>query len=174
MYRYRKLPILLLCILVSCYSYSTVRIVKRVDLSRIEESKKNKAPAGEKTPEEDTEKKFPWDGGAEAKNAKKHLYAVYVTKYFAAVRSFSPQAKINNRGVEHALRGELREAKILFQEAIREDERMGAACNNLAVIYEMTGNDEGAFAMYTRACLLEPDNKYFRSNFLYGVKDDIR
>ena len=41
----------------------------------------------------------------------------------------------------------------------------GAAENNLAVIYEITGEKNLAFKMYTRALLLSPENEKFKMNF---------
>lgn len=42
----------------------------------------------------------------------------------------------------------------------------GAAENNLAVIYEIAGEKNLAFKMYTKALLLSPDNEKFKKNFL--------
>jgi tetratricopeptide (TPR) repeat protein len=56
-------------------------------------------------------------------------------------------------------------AAILLQDAA-EIWQNGAAENNLAVIYELTGKKNLAFEMYTKALLLSPDNKIFKKNFL--------
>jgi tetratricopeptide (TPR) repeat protein len=143
----RKIALLALCLGISCHSYSPVRIVKKVEAPS--------ADAGDLAP-------------------RKAVQKIYLYKHFAMVRSFSPAAKINNRGVEFALRGEFREASILFREAAKEDPVMGAAFNNLGIVFEIAGNSEKAFAMYSKACQLEPGNRHFRNNFLYGVKDDDR
>ncbi len=42
----------------------------------------------------------------------------------------------------------------------------GAAENNLAIIYEITGEKNLAFKMYTKALLLAPENEKFKINFL--------
>jgi tetratricopeptide (TPR) repeat protein len=89
------------------------------------------------------------------------------TRYFADAFSFSPLIEINNKGVEYALKGMYTEAEILFNEAIKENEKFSFAYNNLAVIYELNNNKDRAFSMYLKACFLEPDNKYYRWNFLY-------
>jgi tetratricopeptide (TPR) repeat protein len=87
-------------------------------------------------------------------------------RYFSDVFSFSPLGEIINRGVEYALRGMYAEAEILFNEVLKEDEKCSSAYNNLGVIYEMNNKDK-AFTMYSKACILEPDNEYYRWNFLY-------
>jgi tetratricopeptide (TPR) repeat protein len=89
------------------------------------------------------------------------------TRYFADIISFSPAALINNKGIEYALNGMYGEAEILFNEAIKEDNKFSSAYNNIAVIHELNSNMDMAFAMYSKACILEPENKYIRWNFLY-------
>jgi tetratricopeptide (TPR) repeat protein len=89
------------------------------------------------------------------------------TRFFADVFSFSLLADINNKGVEYALKGMYAEAEILFNEAIKENEKLSFVYNNLAVIHELNNKKDAAFTMYSKACLLEPDNKYYRWNFLY-------
>lgn len=51
----------------------------------------------------------------------------------------------------------------------------GAAENNLAVIYEITGEKNLAFKMYTKALLLSPENEKFKMNFLSFInrKDPV-
>ncbi|MBN2403929.1 MAG: tetratricopeptide repeat protein [Spirochaetes bacterium] len=88
-------------------------------------------------------------------------------RYFTDVFSFSPLADINNKGVEFALKGMYAEAEILLNEALKEDEKCPFIYNNLGVVHELNNNKEKAFNMYSKACILEPDNKYYRWNFLY-------
>jgi len=87
-------------------------------------------------------------------------------KYYARIISYSAIAKINNRGVDLAIEGRFPEAEILFKEVSGENNAQGAACNNLGIIYEIFYDREMAFKMYSRACMLQPDNDKFRSNFL--------
>ncbi len=102
------------------------------------------------------------------------LSRVSYTRYFADTNSCLPVAEINNKGVEYALKGMYAEAEILFNEAVREDGKFSSAYNNLGVIHELGNSREAAFAMYSKACLLDPENKYFRWNFLYfcDIKTD--
>jgi len=93
-------------------------------------------------------------------------YRFYSKKYFALTFGTSPIDRINNKGVEYALQGRFKEAEILFQEILNEEERCGAVLNNLGIIYEIFCHYDRAFRMYARACLLEPGNEKFRRNFL--------
>ncbi len=90
-------------------------------------------------------------------------------KYFAYIRSTSPLARINNRGVDLALKGKFLDAESLFRESIQEDGGQPAVFNNLGIIYEVFRLREKAFDMYTQACIKEPGNSYFRNNFLSFV-----
>jgi hypothetical protein len=148
----------------SCYYYTPVRILKPVNLN---------------TPVENPEKKADIDARilesreriesfrVENKAQKKFIYKVYLKKYFAFSCSLSPAAKINNRGVNLALAGGFEEAQVLFVEALKEDNNMSAAINNLGIIYDISGLKTEASNCFSRACCLEPENEYFRNNFLY-------
>jgi len=98
---------------------------------------------------------------------------IHIVKYFAVTRSTSPAAVINRKGVENALQGRFNEARNLFLEALKEDPDMAAAYNNLGIVYEVFGRKDESSAMYSRACLIEPDNTRFRKNFLY-VNEGVR
>jgi tetratricopeptide (TPR) repeat protein len=87
-------------------------------------------------------------------------------KYFVFIRSSSAIARINNRGVDLALKGKFHDAEALFRESLREDSDQPAVYNNLGIIYEIFRLRKKAFDMYSRACIKEPDNSYFRDNFL--------
>lgn len=113
------------------------------------------------------------DGRWEERKGRR-IYKAYQKKYLAYVRSCSPVARINNRGVECAIKGEFREARILFSEAVKESADMGPAYNNLAVVLEIFGHEDEAFEMYARACMLEPGNEYFKKNMLYTVESTQR
>jgi tetratricopeptide (TPR) repeat protein len=101
------------------------------------------------------------------KLSRERKYRFFLKKFFAISHTLSQLDRINNKGVEYCLKGRFREAAILFKEVLKEDEDFSAALNNLGIIYELFGNDSDAFTMYSRACLLEPGNEYFRKNFLY-------
>jgi tetratricopeptide (TPR) repeat protein len=100
------------------------------------------------------------------------FHTVTLKKYLARVSSGGAAARINNRGVALAEKGQFKEAAILFEELLRENNNAVTALNNLGVLYEISGNREKAFALYSRACLMEPDNEYFRHNFLYMVRHE--
>ncbi|GEM_PF-602539 len=93
-------------------------------------------------------------------------YRFYLKKYFALTYGTSPVDRMNKKGVEYALQGKFKEAEILFQEILKEEARCGAALNNLGIVYEIFCHYDRAFRMYAQACLLEPENEKFRSNFL--------
>ena len=92
-------------------------------------------------------------------------HKIPVKKYYAKVISTSPVSWMINRGVELAETGKLREAEIMFREAMKEDGEAWAAYNNMGIIYEISGMNEPAFNMYSTACLHEPGNELFRMNF---------
>lgn len=78
--------------------------------------------------------------------------------------SFSASSTVNNKAVELAQRGEFTAASILLKKIMREEETEAAACNNLGLISELNGSAEDAAAMYSKACMLEPDNIFFAQN----------
>ncbi len=147
-------------------SYKPVRFSRVIDIGLYEKEKIGKGGrAGNDlsnyySPQDDDKK------GYIANNTSKAT-EIYSKRYFAGVNSALPVAKINNRGVEFALAGNFIEAKFLFEEALKEDEKFAPACNNLGIISELFNRSDEAFKMYGRACVLEPDNEYYRNNFLY-------
>ncbi len=165
----------------SCYTYRPIKIssiitlrgnVSGSDFSREREPEKGddgmRSPDGkiqgyEIVPK--VKKKKAADG--DLKLSEKRNYRFYLKKYFALSHSFSQLDRINNKGVEYSLNGRFKEAAILFQEVLKENENFSAALNNLGIIYELFGYHNSAFTMYSRACLSEPGNRYFRMNFLY-------
>jgi Flp pilus assembly protein TadD len=91
---------------------------------------------------------------------------IHVKKYFIEVRFPSPAEKINNMGVEAAAAGLFPEARNLFLEALTEMPESAAPRNNLGVIYELFGDREKAFAMYSEAFMLDPGSSIVRGNYL--------
>ncbi len=132
----------------SCYRYHPIRIEHRADAALL------------------FAKKYPAEVTEPAAN-EKNSRSVCGVKLFADVRSSSPAAVINRKGIGHALDGRFNEARNLFLEAIKEDDSMAAAYNNLGIVYEVFGRRDESFAMYSKACLLEPDNGNFKKNLLY-------
>ncbi len=123
----------------SCYCYHTVSVDRRHDLYR------------------------PDPAGGRSLTAQYHVTA---KKVLARKSGLSPVAAINNWGVDLAIEGRYGQAEILFREVLAEDALEPAARNNLAVVYEITGNRDGAFRMYLEACRIAPDNVVFRNNFI--------
>ena len=91
---------------------------------------------------------------------------IVLKRFFRRDCFSSPVGAINNQGVDCALDGRYRAAAVLFGEAIKEDDRYSPAWNNLGIMYEFFMEGD-AHAMYSRACLLDPDNEYYRRNYLY-------
>lgn len=92
----------------------------------------------------------------------------YLKRHFAEYYCKGPLSIINNKGVDYALKGKFSEAEFLFKEAIKEDDKFAPAYNNLGIIFELFHNQKGAFAMYSRACIIDPENKYYRRNFIFS------
>ncbi len=139
----------------SVYRYSAVRIVREIPLPYHHEKKNISL------------KRDPGTGN------KKNTLKVNKRRYFARILSFSPAAKINNRGVEFAVSGRFREAEVLFNEVLREGENT-ASLNNLGIIYEIFQNRKKAFSMYSKACIMEPDNENFRANLFSFLESNGR
>ena len=137
-------------ILQSCYSFEPVSIQRKYVPEKIVKS-------GDENPESAENVSRPYDKAA---------YRTKIIKFFARIRSSSPVSVINNHAVDLSIQERYNEAEILFKEVIAEDSKSAAGYNNLGVIYEFLGNSEEAFRMYTKACLLEPENTEFRKNLM--------
>lgn len=168
LYQLYRIILPALIFLGSCFYYTPVRILKQVDLDAPAKNPEVKADADTRILES---RQLIESYRVENKAQKKFVYKVYLKKYFAFSCSPSPAAKINNRGVRLALEGEFEEAQVLFVEAFKEDNKMSAAINNLGIVYDIFGLKAEAFNCYSKACCLEPENKYFKNNFLYLNKD---
>jgi tetratricopeptide (TPR) repeat protein len=160
MYNIKQIFIIISFFLFSCTSYYTYSISKNINNNpeQIEKSGKN-ILSRRYGLSSDFDKSYP------VKAIKfKH---VYYKRYFAKSFSFSMPDEINNRGVELALDGKFAEAGILFSETIKEDNNSPEAYNNLGVIYELQNKTDHAFDMYSKACMIAPDNEFYRQNFLF-------
>jgi len=104
--------------------------------------------------------------GATAKSPVRY-HAVKLERSLARTAATGPASHINNRGVDLAVEGRFNEAVVLFRESLKEEPDFPAALNNLGVVSELFGMREKAFELYSRACLLDPDNDRFRNNFLF-------
>ncbi len=92
-------------------------------------------------------------------------------RYFVMMMGGSYLSDINNRAVDLALKGRLKEAEVLFKEVLSENPNIDAVYNNLGIIYEISGCREKAFDMYSKACIKDSDNSYFKRNFLFFADD---
>ena len=136
-------------LLVSCYSYTNVRVTRRI----------TNAPVMREKPAPDLLRLR-----GRIKTQQDHRAKVRLKKNLARMVSLSPVAKINNHAVDLVLAGRFIEAERLFREVIREQGNAAAAYNNLGVVYEIFNRRDQAFRMYSRACILEPDNRRFKKN----------
>ena len=111
------------------------------------------------------------DGHGDAKSGEiddKHLLIrVKYSRYYIVLPGYSAAAKINRKGVEFAVAGKFSEADILFTQLIEEFPDEAAGYNNLGLVQEVSGHREKAFTLLSKACILDPENYYFRKNFLY-------
>lgn len=159
------ISVALIILFISCNSYPEIKLDKKLIPASVVQSeqleKSNKSGKFSKY-----YKQLPIDEKGYPSSSLK-INRVSYNRYFANVFSFSPLAEINNQGIEYAFKNMYIEAEVLFSEVIKEDNNFSSACNNLAIIYELLNNKEKAFSMYSRACLLDPDNEYYRWNFLY-------
>lgn len=129
----------------SCYTYDEIRLRKSVSLDD-----------------------WPLQTTATGNNGKspEKKRIIYINKYLAKVSRPAPLAEINGKAVEYALEGAFFEAERLFIEAAAEYPSSPVPFNNLGVIYEIFNMREKAAEFYLRACAIDPDNRYFRKNFL--------
>ena len=95
-----------------------------------------------------------------------------IKKYFLKILLATPIAKINNHAIGLALKGELRQSEILFQEVLKEEPNAGYAYNNLGVVFELMGEREKAYEMYSKANIISPGNTRFKKNYM--SQEDFR
>jgi len=88
-------------------------------------------------------------------------------RYYVVLPGYSAAAKINRKGVELAVAGKFSEADMLFTQLVEEFPDVAAGYNNLGLVHEVSGRREKAFTLLIKACILDPENYYFRKNFLY-------
>lgn len=137
----------LLLFIVSCYTYKPVKTTYRLKLNA-----------------KQVKKKYTLQNYSNKPKTKNKKY--YKTIFIVEINSNSVAAKINNKAIEHGLNREYSEAHALFKHALKEKEHIAFIYNNIGVTYELAKEYKKAFKMYSKACLLEPENEYFRNNFL--------
>lgn len=97
----------------------------------------------------------------EFQQRKKRRY--YHNRYLLRIDSPSAEAGINNKAVDHAVDGNYQEALILLKQITNPWN--GVIANNMAVLYEISGDKEQALQLYLEACRKDKENSFFVSNF---------
>lgn len=146
--------VLMTLCLEACYRYTAINITRK-DILTAENHLEESAQQEDSSFSRDR-----------AKNTGTQVHLWNISRFLARICPPSPVATINNMAVDLAQEGRYFEAEILFTEAVAEDARLAAGYNNLGVICELNADRHGAFAMYTKACLLAPDNRRFKYNFM--------
>ncbi len=115
------------------------------------------------------EKSIGGHGDAQRVEKDHHTLLTRVTysRYYVVLPGYSAAARINRKGVELAVAGKFSEADMLFTQLIEEFPDEAAGYNNLGLVCEVSGHREKAFTLLSKACILDPENYYFRKNFLY-------
>ena len=165
---FKKFAVCVIIIIInSCINYKPVRFAKTIYISNYDKDKtENGNRAG--TDFSNYYSTVNDDKKGYIADDKKSGDRIYLNRYFAESGSTVPIAKINNRGVEYARNGKFIDASFLFEEVLKEDDKFAPAYNNLGIIFELFSRNDDAFRMYSKACILDPDNEYYRSNFLYS------
>ena len=145
-------------LLISCYSYRQLKIEKTIRYTNTDK------------------KPLSFMGSLFSHRAVKIRKRYYIKKYLINVLSYASDAKLNNEGVEMALKGKFSESEIIFKEVVNNrctegfqlcnDFIFAAACNNLAIVHEVFSNKKKAFSLYNAAYVVVPDNRYIRNNIL--------
>jgi hypothetical protein len=90
---------------------------------------------------------------------------IHSPRYIIFTGGSSPYAEINNMAADLILEGKFPQAEVLLSDLSKDEPKRGDAFNNLAIVYESSGNYDKACDNFLRACMIDPDNKYFRMNF---------
>jgi len=155
-----KIKILPLLVLFSgCSSYDSLVLDKRLRI--------------EKNEEYDFIFNYDKSGSTVKKNADRTSHPYKTERYFKGKNSPGPAGTIITGGILESGRGNYKEAEFLFREteSLLSD---GSPQNNLAVVYEASGRYNEAFSMYSRALLIAPEDKIFRSNFLLFLNQNYK
>lgn len=146
---FKLIPLLALTAqLQACYSYAQLRCERKVSAAASDQ-----VPSLKEAGEFDKAAALPLS----------FIFSSY--RKLCLMRSSSPCALINNSGVQAVRKGRFTAAQSLFSEAVLDPSGRPAASNNLGILYELSGNREMAFMMYSQACMSAPGNSIFRKNF---------
>ncbi len=135
---------------ITCTSYETIRLQDRLylnDLIGKDDSRKIKS------------------SHTLSPGEQKKWVRYYKKKFTAKSSNSGIYVQLNNKAADLISQGNYSEARLLLLQAIKENPEFAAAYNNIAVASEASGNNDDAFQNYSKACLIEPDNKYYRRNF---------
>jgi len=149
----------LLILLTGCGSYDKLVLDKKI--------------RGEKNEECDIIFNYNKSGSTVKKDSERITHPYKTERYFKGKKSPEPAGSIIARGILESEQGNYREAEFLF----RETENLlsdGSPQNNLAVVYEASGRYNEAFSMYSRAIIISPEDKLFRSNFLLFLNQNYK
>jgi tetratricopeptide (TPR) repeat protein len=155
-----KIEILLLLILITgCSSYDMLLLNRRIKIEKHEGY--------------DIIFDYEKTGGPAKKNTDRTSHPFKTERYFKGKNYPGVPGTITGRGIIEATRGNYREAEFLFHEteSLLSD---GSSQNNLAVVYEASGRYSEAFSMYSKAILIAPEEKVFRSNFILFLNQNYK
>lgn len=148
----------------SCINYKAVQFIKTIYISNYDKDKTVDGSVRSGFPNYHSQVNE--DKKGYIADDKKSVNRIYLKRHFAESGSNAPIAKINNRGVDYALKGKFIDARFLFEEALKEDDKFAPAYNNMGIVFELFNMKDDAFRMYSKACIIDPDNEFYRSNFL--------
>ena len=83
----------------------------------------------------------------------------------AYIQGRSDISRINNNAVSHIVKGNVDNALTLFQSIIASNEPV--VLNNYGVALILKGDFDTGYQYIYKAAMLQPDNPYFRKNYLY-------
>jgi tetratricopeptide (TPR) repeat protein len=87
-----------------------------------------------------------------------------IPRTIAFMGGSSARDMMNDRAAEYMMQGKFPQAEILLQSLLSDYPGCAQANNNLGIVYESAGDLMKAFQYLSKACLLEPDNEYYRKN----------
>ncbi len=102
---------------------------------------------------------------ASVAHSERIFYQYKTARKFSFGKAGDEEKKIIGKGIIEAIDGNYTGAEFLILQCDKSVTD-GSIQNNLGIIYEASGKYNEAFTMYTKAILISPEEKIFRSNFL--------
>jgi tetratricopeptide (TPR) repeat protein len=87
-----------------------------------------------------------------------------IPRTIAFMGGSSARDMMNDKAAEYIVQGKFPQAEILLLSLLSDYPGCAQANNNLGIVYESAGDAAKAFQYLSKACLLEPDNEYYRKN----------